>query len=58
MSQLVPATEGECERWSNRMAIRKEQEKKSGGKEGKEYSEVEEEETGGACEVPDHRGPR
>lgn len=27
-------------------------------KEGKEYSEVEEEETGGACEVPDHRGPR
>lgn len=28
MSQLVPATEGECERWSNRTVIRKEQEKK------------------------------
>lgn len=60
MSQLVPATEGECEWWSNRTVIRKEQEKKkkTRGKEGKEYSEVEEEETGGACEVPDHRGPR
>lgn len=54
MSQLVPATEGECERWSNRTVIRKEQEKKNSWK---EYSEVEEEGTGGACEVPDHRGP-
>lgn len=32
MSQLVPATEGECERWSNRTVIRKEQEKKNQGK--------------------------